>query len=84
MSHPVTTNDVITTAMFDGEDSIIPDTSYGTQIPVVIKSHDPKGSHESVTVTIGDKMFPASELEHVLDLVKKHQQAVDAFNSAKK
>lgn len=79
--HPITTNVVITTATFDGPDSVIADTIYGTDVPVKIVSHDDGGDPRSVTVKIGNKEFPVSEIEYLLTSVARHKAAVAAWNA---
>lgn len=80
-TNPIITDTIITTATF-GDDSGIPDTAYGTNIPVKIKSNRVDGDPRSVTVKIGNKWFPVSELEHLMDEIAAHTQAVKARNAA--
>lgn len=83
MSNPIITKTVITTATF-GDDSCIPDTDYGKNIPVEILTHREDGDDRSITVKIGGNMFPLSELERLLDDVAAHKAAVSAGNKARK
>jgi hypothetical protein len=82
--HPLITNIAITTATFDGPDAVIPDTLYGKDVPVRIMSHDHDGDPRSVTVWIGNRQFPVSEIQFILDAVKKHNAAVKVWNATKK
>jgi hypothetical protein len=81
-AHPVKTNITISTATFQ-DNSEIPVTDYGDEIPVKIVSHDHDGDSRSVTVMIGNKMFPVSEIEFILKSVTKHLAAVKTWNNTK-
>lgn len=80
--HPVKTEITIATATWQ-VDSDIPGTDYGEEIPVKIISHNPNGDPRAVTVRIGKKHFPVSQIEFILESVKKHNAAVKAWNGSK-
>lgn len=76
--------DIIRTVTFDGssnEDYAYPDTGmYGEELDVVIQHHHKEDIDESVTVTIGDKMFTPEQLERILHQVTSYKAAAKAFN----
>lgn len=81
--HPVVTEITIATATFESRESHIPSTLYGQKVRVKVLTHDPEGDPRSTTVWIGGKQFPLSEIEAILDTVKRHQAAVAAWNDTK-
>lgn len=80
-SHPVQTNIIIGTATFEG-DSRIPGTNYGKDVPVKIISEAGDGNALTITVTIGGKKFPLSQIEYIMKSVARHKKAVTAWNAA--
>lgn len=75
--------DTITTVTFDGSVTVgytYPDTSmYGDEIAVLIQHHHKEDVDNSVTVTIGDKMFTPEQLERVLRQVTNYKAAAKAY-----
>lgn len=84
----LTHKDTITTVTFDGsvsENYVYPETGmYGDNVDVVIQHHHIEDIDNSVTVTIGDKMYTPAQLERILEQVCAYKAAAKAFEQTRK
>lgn len=80
--------DTITTVTFDSGSSTnyaYPETGmYGEDVEVVIQHHHNDDIDNSVTVTIGDKMYTPAQLERILVQVDAYKSAAKAFEHTRK